>query len=245
MQELASLQRNMPLSQASSMFLLVDDDRPDVMRLLITGPKDTPYSYGAFQFDVFCPATYPNNPPLVNLQTTGYGAVRFNPNLYANGKVCLSLIGTWRGEESERWNAKTSTLLQVFVSIQSLILVPDPWFNEPGYETEMHTEVGRDNSRAYNRNLRLQTLRYAVLEQLKKPSPGFEEVIKKHFTLVRKQVYALAKAWQAEAASQISVSTKVNAGFDQVVKDLKVLIYLFVYIYIYIVIFVCSRFFFF
>ena len=24
-------------------------------------------------------------------------AVRFNPNLYAEGKVCLSILGTWPG----------------------------------------------------------------------------------------------------------------------------------------------------
>jgi hypothetical protein len=35
--------------------------------------------------------------------------VRFNPNLYINGKVCLSLLGTWSGPS---WNPKTSTLLQ-------------------------------------------------------------------------------------------------------------------------------------
>jgi len=49
----------------------------------------------------------------VNLQTTGQGAVRFNPNLYNCGKVCLSLLGTWRGETGENWDPDTSTLLQV------------------------------------------------------------------------------------------------------------------------------------
>ena len=49
-------------------------------------------------------------------------------------QVCLSLLGTWSGDQGERWHAKTSTLLQVLMSIQALILVPDPFFNEPGYE---------------------------------------------------------------------------------------------------------------
>lgn len=47
-----------------------------------------------------------------------------------DGKVCLSLLGTWDGDRGESWNAQTSTLLQVLVSIQSLILVPQPFFNE-------------------------------------------------------------------------------------------------------------------
>ena len=104
---------------------------------MISGPDDTPYSHGLYIFDIFFPDNYPSAPPLVNLQTTGKGSVRFNPNLYNCGKVCLSLLGTWRGEQGENWNANTSTLLQVLISIQSLILVPDPYFNEPGYEREM------------------------------------------------------------------------------------------------------------
>lgn len=48
----------------------------------------------------------------------------------ADGKVCLSLLGTWDGDKGESWNSQTSTLLQVLVSIQSLILVPEPFFNE-------------------------------------------------------------------------------------------------------------------
>lgn len=46
--------------------------------------------------------------------------MRFNPNLYNCGKVCLSLLGTWSGPG---WDPKTSTLLQVLISIQSLIMV--------------------------------------------------------------------------------------------------------------------------
>jgi ubiquitin-protein ligase len=53
-----------------------------------------------------------------------------SPNLYDTGKVCLSLLGTWRGDQGESWNASTSTFLQVAVSIQALIFVPQPYFNE-------------------------------------------------------------------------------------------------------------------
>lgn len=59
------------------------------MQVLITGPADTPYANGCFEFDVYFPQDYPNSPPLVNLETTGGHSVRFNPNLYNDGKVCL------------------------------------------------------------------------------------------------------------------------------------------------------------
>jgi hypothetical protein len=43
--------------------------------------------------------------------------------------------------------------LQVLVSIQSLILVDNPYFNEPGFEQGMHTERGKASSRAYSANI--------------------------------------------------------------------------------------------
>lgn len=55
---------------------------------------------------------YPNEPPKVNLMTTGGGKIRFNPNLYSNGYVCLSLLGTWSGTNAfEKWNAEKSNIL--------------------------------------------------------------------------------------------------------------------------------------
>eukprot|EP00904_Undaria_pinnatifida_P002692 jgi/Undpi1/12423/HiC_scaffold_5.g02095.m1 len=75
------------------LFVYPDEDLVTVVHALITGPFDTPYEGGFFYFVLHCPDDYPHSPPKVRLMTTGGGAVRFNPNLYANGKVCLSL---WR-----------------------------------------------------------------------------------------------------------------------------------------------------
>ena len=66
--------------------ILTDDDCLYV-QVLITGPSDTPYANGAFEFDVYFPQDYPNSPPYINLETTGNHTVRFNPNLYNDGKV--------------------------------------------------------------------------------------------------------------------------------------------------------------
>ena len=72
---------------------------------------------GLFEFDIFFPNNYPNVPPKCQFLTTGAGSVRFNPNLYADGKVCLSILGTWEGRPEEKWNPLYSCL-QVLVSIQ-------------------------------------------------------------------------------------------------------------------------------
>lgn len=85
--------------------------------MLITGPAETPYANGCFEFDVYFPPDYPNSPMLINLETTGRHTVRFNPNLYNDGKVCLSVLNTWHGRPEEKWNAHTSSFLQVSVDI--------------------------------------------------------------------------------------------------------------------------------
>ncbi len=112
-QELVTLSTSLPLSSSSSVFVRCDEDRIDVMKVLIIGPEDTPYSMGCFEFDVFFPPSFPHHPPCIILKTTGNGTVRFNPNLYNCGKVCLSILNTWSGRPEEMWNPETSTLLQV------------------------------------------------------------------------------------------------------------------------------------
>lgn len=112
----------LPIDYRNSIFVRCDTERVDVMKCIIMGASGTPYGHGAFLYDVYFEDTYPNSSPKVNLDTTGNGKVRFNPNLYNCGKVCLSLLGTWRGNASENWDPKLSTLLQTLVSIQALIM---------------------------------------------------------------------------------------------------------------------------
>jgi hypothetical protein len=54
-------------------------------------------------------AQYPSEPPAAHYHSYG---LRVNPNLYENGKVCLSLLATWAGKGSEVWNPDTSNMLQ-------------------------------------------------------------------------------------------------------------------------------------
>lgn len=67
--------------------------------------------------------------------------------------------------------------VKVLVSIQSLILVPEPYFNEPGYERARGTPAGNQSSREYNSNICQATVKWAMLEQLRNPSPCFKQVL--------------------------------------------------------------------
>lgn len=65
---------------------------------------------------------------------------------------------------------------QVLVSVQSLILVAEPYFNEPGYERSRGTPSGTQSSREYDGNIRQASVKWAMLEQIRNPSPCFKEV---------------------------------------------------------------------
>jgi baculoviral IAP repeat-containing protein 6 len=190
----------LPLELGSSIFFRHDPDRLDVARVVITGPANTPYEGGAFAFDAFCPSGYPEHPPMVNLDTTGGGRARFNPNLYADGKVCLSLLGTWHGGAAEeKWDAKRSTLAQVFVSIQGLIFVDDPMFNEPGFDGLRGLKEGDEKSARYNAEIRLFTIRHAMIDALKKPRRGVGATVRTHFSIKKWSVMRRVLRWCEEA----------------------------------------------
>ena len=59
----------------------------------------------------------------------------------------------------------TSLMLQMLISVQSLIFVDEPYFNEPGFENTMHTPEGDQASKAYNQNIRYTSLCAAQLGQ--------------------------------------------------------------------------------
>ena len=102
------------------------EDRQDLFSILIVGPEDTPYQQGLFLFDLRLPPSYPLEPPKVAFLSYANG--KLNPNLYEDGNVCLSLLGTWAGkgnrlkDESEYDNNLPYLLLAIF-SVENI----DKW----------------------------------------------------------------------------------------------------------------------
>jgi len=215
-QEVSSLAapNSLPVSRASSILVRSDDEKSTLLKAVITGPEDTPYTGGVFEFDVYFPTKYPAVPPKVSFRTTGNGTVRFNPNLYNCGKVCLSLLGTWEGAQGEQWNAETSTIIQVLISIQSLILCPEPYYNEPGFERSYGTTQGNAESNRYNEEVFKNSLKFAILGQLSSPPEGFEEATKAHFYLKRhsliKELETQVELYKSKEARKLVAEAKAE-----------------------------------
>ena len=77
-------------------------------------------------------------------------------------QVCLSLLGTWGGSSSETWDAKVSTIQQLLLSIQSITMSEEVYFNEPGYEHEQGTPAGEQKNDAYSNIVRYCNVKFAM-----------------------------------------------------------------------------------
>ncbi|PWY78845.1 ubiquitin-conjugating enzyme [Aspergillus eucalypticola CBS 122712] len=153
------------IQQGADLSLAVYYDDSDIrsVRALILGPPDTPYQFGFFEFLIKFGKEYPATSPNVRALTTNGGRSRFNPNIYSSGRVCLSILGTWRGESGEQWSS-AQCLESLLISIQSLMSA-NPYENEPGYESS-RSPSDIENMEAYVSKIHHETLRLAVLEPL-------------------------------------------------------------------------------
>ncbi|KAL8771454.1 MAG: hypothetical protein Q9209_003123 [Squamulea sp. 1 TL-2023] len=193
----------MTTSLPENIFVMIDEDRPDIMKALIIGPKGTPYEGGLFEFDIVCKQDYPFKPPLVLFLTTGHGTVLFNPNLYKNGMVCLSLLGTWPGAPETRWQPHKSTIVSILVSIQSMIFVDWPLENEPAFQGCHNTPRGLEACLKKNRTWRRDTLKYATLDWLIRPERRnglWKYVVNDYFRFCGRGVVESAKKWEKDLA---------------------------------------------
>ncbi|XP_051135080.1 probable ubiquitin-conjugating enzyme E2 25 [Andrographis paniculata] len=181
------LQKDLP----DKIFVRVYESRMDLLRAVIVGADGTPYHDGLYFFDVFFPTSYPNIPPHVYYHS---GGLRINPNLYNCGKVCLSLLNTWSGSQKEKWLPGTSTMLQVLVSIQGLILNAQPYFNEPGYATLSGSARGEERSFDYNEKTFMHSLQTMVYS-MRRPPKHFEDFVIGHFCKNARDILVSCKAY--------------------------------------------------
>ncbi|RMY14321.1 hypothetical protein D0868_01517 [Hortaea werneckii] len=185
--EIARLKTCLP----PGIFVRYGDSRMDVMKVLIVGPRGSPYENGLWEFDLLCGLDFPNRPPTLHFKTTDGGTVGCNPNLYPCGKVCLSLLGTWSGEP---WKAGQSTILQILVSIQAMIFCDEPWCNEPGRENQAETL----QSKEYSRGLRPHTIKAAMLDWMANKGTVWSEVVRRHFEIHENEIVACVDEWVAD-----------------------------------------------
>ena len=121
------IQQSLP----DGMFVRTWESRLELLRVLIVGPYDTPYEFAPFVFDLQYGPQFPTSPPNAFFHSWTGNLGRVNPNLYEDGTICLSLLGTWNADKhNEAWSSKESTVLQLIVSLMGLVLVKEPYYSK-------------------------------------------------------------------------------------------------------------------
>ena len=141
---------------------------------IIIGNEGTPYHGGYYLFHIYYPVDYPYSPPTV-VYMTNDGRTRFNPNFYKCGKVCISILNTWKGEQWSSCQSISSILL-----VLSSVFTDKPLLNEPGI-TAKHKEI-----QMYNEILTFKNFEVAIHGMLtdklfQESTPELFEIVKRHF----------------------------------------------------------------
>jgi ubiquitin-protein ligase len=193
---------------------------------VIIGPKDTPYEHGFYFFEFTFPENYPFSPPKVKFHTYD-GHTRFNPNLYINGYVCLSILNTWEGE---KWSACQS--IKSILNTLSITLNETPLLNEPGITTQ-HKDFS-----IYNQIIEYKNIEISILKYLDKSNipymfhpfyPILVEYFNKNFTTIinkvkdksNSQYYINIYNNMSANADYTSLHTKLNNIYNNLKIDLK------------------------
>jgi ubiquitin-protein ligase len=145
-------------SDLNSNGIFIEFDETDILKAkaLIIGPKDTIYDNAYLFFTIEFPKNYPFSPPILTYKSQN--KVRIHPNIYVNGKVCLSILGTWSGPS---WT-HTMDITTILLTIQSL-LDNNPLANEPGYEKISGNNLIYEN---YNKIIRYNTINSLIVDRI-------------------------------------------------------------------------------
>ena len=105
----------------SGIYMEYDTNDLTKIKLLIIGPENTPYANGFYFFNIHLPMNYPFTPPRFKF-LNNIDNIRFHPNFYVDGYVCLSVLNTWGKNE---WSP-CQNLASIASTIQAgSICVPD------------------------------------------------------------------------------------------------------------------------
>ncbi|KAI0474081.1 ubiquitin-conjugating enzyme/RWD-like protein [Xylariaceae sp. FL0804] len=140
------------------------DDNLLKFEAYVLGPEDTLYQHKLIKLIFEIPNNYPMQPPKVKFVQHSGG--RIHPNLYVEGKVCLSILGTWPGDP---W-IFGMTCNTVLITIRSL-LDNQPYKHEPGQ---------RDNL-SFNKYVEYSTWRCLLIDYLRnEQDQRAQAFLKKH-----------------------------------------------------------------
>lgn len=128
-----------PLDE-NNIFYKHDDENILKGYALIVGVENTPYYGGFYFFNFDFPNDYPYTPPKLTFLSNNDN-IRYNPNLYRTGKVCLSILNTWKGESWTSCQTIRTILLTLCTILNDKPLLNEPGINEKNKDCSVYNEI--------------------------------------------------------------------------------------------------------
>jgi ubiquitin-conjugating enzyme E2 Z len=210
-----------PLTENGIYYIHDDEDMLKGYALII-GPSDTPYFGGNYFFEFDYPTDYPHSPPKVKYWTNG-NKIRFNPNLYVCGKVCVSLLNTWRGDQWTSCQSISTVLLTLCT-----LLCSEPLLNEPGVNKNNQDMI------SYNEIIEFSNIAIAICDMIEKKEgvfmPFFENFypyVKENFIKNYDKIIEFAEKKNKDFGMEekhfktILYTMNVNVNYNKVLERLK------------------------
>lgn len=91
-----------------------------------------------------------------------------------------------------------------------MVLIDHPYFNEPGFQNMAGTPSGKQSSDNYNRNVRLNNLKLAIIPALQKPPAAFKDILDAHFEHKRGSLMEMVAAWKKKEAGLETLAKQVT-----------------------------------
>jgi len=177
---------------------------------IIKGAPDSPYEGGFYiiKFSFPNPSDqsgkhYPFVPPICKYLTNC--PHRQNPNLYENGKVCLSLINTWNTEDNRQeggWKP-SKNIEQVIISIQGNCFVSNALDCEPEYDYSIHFPKMTAN---YDKIVQYLNFKYNILDLYLNP-PVPQQYVEEVRSYIREHINQ-NKTWYVKTLDFLSKTIK-------------------------------------
>ncbi len=153
---------------------------------LLKGPDNTPYEGCLLLFSIQFPSDYPFSPPKV-LFLTSDGQTRFHPNLYVDGKVCLSILGTYSGPSWTGTQSLSSVLISILALLDNNPLAHEPAFNNGNLFDARHRDYA-DFVEHQMIRLMIQSIQSFEKDPNHLWSP-FEDIVKEQLPSLKEKLY--------------------------------------------------------
>ena len=198
--DIADIIKN-PLSE-QGIYYTHDEEEMLVGYALIIGPEDSVYEYGNYFFKFDFPVEYPYQPPKVTFYCCDANT-RFHPNLYKNGKVCLSILNTWQGPG---WTS-CQNIKSVLLTIVS-IMDNKPLLHEPGFK-ETHKDFKNYSNIIEYKNIETAILDIVTKDSLPELFISFYSIIEKEFKKNKNKVLEKLKKLEKSKINNNVIQVKV------------------------------------